>query len=121
MIGINNEENYPTQFIVVNDGAGPYSHFVSPIGGFEAGRPRSRYAQKKRNATGTDLPDVLPIRLPTADDLPGDMASPATSPQAAAASQGSPITVVPRSPPKLLVKENGNGKELKSGSDNGSI
>lgn len=64
--------------IIENDGRGPFAHFAFPVGGLpSADEEMERHIRARRvSVLTTRIPDVLPIQLPTGDEVPLDVASP---------------------------------------------
>jgi hypothetical protein len=70
----------PPRFILRNQGQGPYDHIPFPIGGLSL-NSASTGRTSGDGKSKLYLPDVLPIRLPSPEDAPQDLASPETLPQ----------------------------------------
>jgi hypothetical protein len=66
-----------TKLIIEGDGRGPSNAFVYPVGGLRP--PGKEFAIERERRASIKVPDVLPIQLPTGQEMPLDAASPVTS------------------------------------------
>lgn len=66
------------KLIIQNDGRNPYYQFGSPIGGLPISEEDIKQQQSDRrvSVTCTDVPDLLPIHLPSSEDNPLSVTSP---------------------------------------------
>jgi hypothetical protein len=73
----NHKESH-SKVIISQDGRGPYSHFIYPIGGPVAPIDKigTNRVKKQGSAVASFVPEVLPIQLPTGKEGAVDMASP---------------------------------------------
>lgn len=73
----NHKESH-SKVIISQDGRGPYSHFISPIGGSVAPIDKigTDRVKKRGSVVGSYVPEVLSIQLPTGNESAVEMASP---------------------------------------------
>ena len=73
----NHKESH-SKVIISQDGRGPYSHFIYPIGGPVAPIDKigTDRVSKRGSVPASYVPEVLPIQLPTGNEGAVDMASP---------------------------------------------
>ena len=76
--GILIREQYPS-LIINDDGEGPFHCFKYPLGGFHPPKKDIGNEKQRRNSSvGVEVPDILPIQLPTGKEMPLEAASPVT-------------------------------------------
>ena len=71
----------PSNLIIEDDGRGPFQRFVYPVGGLSMmsseseGQPSEKSMRRASNLQA-NIPDVLPIQLPTGKEMPLEASSP---------------------------------------------
>jgi hypothetical protein len=74
----NERDTKQDRLLIEGDGSGPYGIFMYPLGGLHSPKKKVR-TERERRASSLRLqrvPDILPIQLPTGNEMPLNVSSP---------------------------------------------
>ena len=73
---VKSSKDASSKIIIENDGRGLYHHFAYPVGGLRTKDDAETRSRRRASTANSKVPDVLPIQLPSGNQMPLDAASP---------------------------------------------